>query len=248
LHVPSFSEEEIMRLVRALTFTTAAALLIMPTLLNAQRGGEAAGQMDADRSVAGGGISVAGWQGKIDSRSAQQGMTINDSKFAQEGNALHLTIGPPAIYWNPSHTATGTYTVKATFREPRQTYSHAHPFGIFIGGQNLDNDQQRFTYCAAYRNGTFIVRQFNGTEVRNLVPAGRGTQPHAAVRNVDAASEVVQEVGWNVKGGTAECVVNGQVVATLTPEQLGGAGATDGIYGIRVAHNVDVIVTNLAKN
>jgi hypothetical protein len=53
-----------------------------------------------------------------------------------------------------------------------------------------------------------------------------------------------------VKGDQVDCSVNGTVVASLKKADLVGAGkleSTDGIYGIRVAHNVDVMVTNLAK-
>ena len=116
-----------MRLVRPFAIAVALACL-MPALPGAQ--------MDPDRVVPNGGISVAGWQGKIDAASVTQGRTINDSKFAQEGNALHLTIGPAAVYWNPANTASGDYTVKGTFKEPKykDANSHPHPYGIFIGG------------------------------------------------------------------------------------------------------------------
>src|ERR1700687_1589803 len=105
-----------------------AAALVAGAVLNAQ--------MDADRVVPGGGIFVQGWTGKIDASSAGQGRKINDAKFAQEGNALHVITGPATTYWNPANTASGNYTVKATFTEPRfmELNSHPHSYGIFIGG------------------------------------------------------------------------------------------------------------------
>jgi len=50
---------------------------------NAQMGNE-------DRVVPGGGITAAGWKGKIDKASAGQGRTINDSKFTLEGLGCRL--------------------------------------------------------------------------------------------------------------------------------------------------------------
>jgi hypothetical protein len=50
--------------------------------------------MDPDRVIPGGGISVQGWTGKIDASSARQGRMLKDAKFAQEGNAQHVTTGP----------------------------------------------------------------------------------------------------------------------------------------------------------
>src|SRR5580658_2632564 len=72
---------------------------------------------DASRSVAGGGITVPGWAGKADPNG--QGQTVNDAKFAKEGDAIHFVTGPAGTYWNPANKASGDYTVKATFKEPK---------------------------------------------------------------------------------------------------------------------------------
>src|SRR5215813_14875644 len=77
------------------------------------------GQMESSRGVAGGGISVPGWTGKIDAKEAAAGLTLNSAKLAKDGNALHVTTGPAVTYWNPKNTAKGDYTVKATFNEPK---------------------------------------------------------------------------------------------------------------------------------
>src|SRR5437879_3348989 len=71
------------------------------------------------RSVSGGGVSVAGWQGKIDASRENGGLSLNDAKLAQDGKALHVTTGPAVVYWNPANVASGDYTIKATFTEPK---------------------------------------------------------------------------------------------------------------------------------
>src|SRR6185437_1692799 len=83
-------------------------LLLVPSLSFAQGEGS--------RSVSGGGISVPGWTGKVD---PGEGKTINDDKFSKQGNAFDVTTGPAVTYWNPANQATGDYTVKATFKEPK---------------------------------------------------------------------------------------------------------------------------------
>ena len=45
-------------------------------------------QDETSRAVAGGGVTVSGWTGKVDAREASQGMTLNSAKFAKEGDAL----------------------------------------------------------------------------------------------------------------------------------------------------------------
>src|SRR4029079_10704038 len=91
-----------------------------------------------DRSVAGGGVTVPGWTGKVDAKGTAAGLTLKDSKFEKKGDVLHLAIGPATTYWNPANTVKGDYTVKGTFTEPKQDFSHPHPMGLFIGGSPLD--------------------------------------------------------------------------------------------------------------
>src|SRR5579871_3431846 len=94
---------------------------------------------DASRTVAGGGISVPQWTGKIDANETRAGRTLNDAKLSSEGGGFHVVTGPAVAYWNPANTASGDYTVKATFNEPKymNLNNHPHPYGIFIGGNDL---------------------------------------------------------------------------------------------------------------
>ena len=91
--------------------------------------------MESSRGVAGGGISVPGWTGKIDAKEETAGMTLNSAKLEKDANGLHVTTGPAVTYWDPKNKATGDYTVKATFTEPKymNLNNHPHPYGIVIG-------------------------------------------------------------------------------------------------------------------
>lgn len=213
------------------------------TLLNAQA--------DPDKIIPGGGIFVQGWTGKIDASSVRQRRTLNDAKFVQEGNALHVTTGPAATYWNPANTASGDYTVKATFLEPRfmELNSHPHSYGIFIAGNDMGTDQMSLVYCVAYGDGTALMRGFGGPAVFTLLNA-----PNAAVHKAAAIGQpVTQEIAWRVKGGRAECSVNGTVITGYDRAQLVGPGklhSIDGVYGIRFTHNVEAVITgfSMTKN
>jgi len=202
----------------------------------------ATAQDDADRKVVGG-ITAPGWTGKEDAGN-KQGLTVKDSKFAVEGKGFRLTTGPAALYWNPANKAAGDYTVKATFSEAEQTYNHPHPFGVFIGGSALDSATPEALYCAAYRNGNYIIRMFSGGKRVDIV--GRPLAHEAVKKAETPKSPVVQEVGWTVKGDAVSCVINGTAVWTGTKADVTGAGkltSTDGIAGIRVSHNSDALVT-----
>jgi hypothetical protein len=109
-----------MRLVHG--FALAAALVVLaPGAMNAQA------QEGASRAVEGGGISAPGWSGKIDASEEKAGQTLNNAKLATEGDALHVTTGPAVTCWNPANKASGDYTVKATFNEPKYMTLNSHP-------------------------------------------------------------------------------------------------------------------------
>ena len=205
-------------------------------------------QMDQSRNVAGGGISVSGWAGKIDPGEASRGQVLNNSKLAKEGDALHVTTGPAVAYWNPANTASGNYTVKATFKEPKymSLNDHPHPYGVFVAGNGMGTDQQSYLYCSAYGNGSFIVRGFGPEPFR--MNGGRG-ETNAAVHKAAATGEpVTQEIALSVKGDKVECAINGTVVASYNRADVMGPGklkSTDGVYGIRFSHNTEGLVTGL---
>jgi hypothetical protein len=201
-------------------------------------------QEDPDRVIPDGGIFVAGWTGRIDRSSALQLRSINDARLVQEGGKLHATTGPAVTYWNPANTIAGDYTVKATFLEPRfmELNSHPHSYGLFIGGTAMGTDRMRLMYCVTYGDGSALVRGF-GPDVFTLF----GPSPHEAVhRAADIGEPVSQEIAWKVGNGRAECLVNGIVVASYDRAQIVGPGrlqSTDGVYGLRLTHNVEAVIT-----
>jgi hypothetical protein len=227
-----------MRFVNASAVAIAAAVLISATA--------APSAQDADKKVAGGGVTVKGWQGKADPGN-KQGLTVNDSKFAPEGNGFRLMTGPAGLYWNPANTSKGDFTVRATFTEPKQTINHAHPYGVFIGGSGLDSDATNALYCAAYRNGNYIVRGFSGG--KSFAVVGKPMANEAVKKAAGPEAEVVQEVVMSVKGDKVDCSVNGTSVWSAAKADVVGAGklpSTDGVVGIRVSHNSDAIVSNFS--
>jgi hypothetical protein len=231
-----------MRFVHGCALALAVALSV-PAFIGAQ------GQADMARKVEGGGISVAGWMGKIDASEEKAGQALNNSKLAQHGNMLHVTTGPAVTYWNPANKAAGNYTVKATFNEPKymNINDHPHPYGIVIAGNDLGTATQSYLYCAAYGDGTFIVRGF-GPEPFQV--NGRRGEPNAAINKAAGKDQpVTQEIAVSVKGDKVECAINGTVVGSYDKATLVTAGklkSTDGIFGIRFAHNTEATVAGLA--
>lgn len=218
--------------MRSVSTALIVLALATPALATAQ---------DADRSVAGGGISVPGWKGTIDARAAKQGKTINDSKFASANGKLQLAIGPAATYWNDALKASGNFEVKAAFTENKHNPGHPHSYGIFIGGSGMGTDANAYAYCIVYADGKYAAKYFHGANVVTLTNPTPNDAIHKAVNGV-----ATNEVGWRVKGDKASCVVNGVEVQSWNKADLVGAdklASLDGLFGIRVTHNVDVTVS-----
>ncbi len=205
---------------------------------------------DGSRAVSGGGVFVPGWTGTVDATEAAAGNTLNSAKLSSAGwQGLLVTTGPATTYWNPANKASGDYTVKATFNEPKfmNLNSHPHPYGIMIAGNDLGTPNQSYLYCAAYGNGMFIVRgmgpdpfQMNGR---------RGEAAPSVNKAAGPGSPVTQDIAMSVKGDTVTCSVNGAVVATYDKAALvmpGKLKSLDGVYGIRFAHNTEATVAGLA--
>jgi hypothetical protein len=223
-------------------FTSAvvAGLLVASSVAAAQ---------DVSREVADGGIKVAGWQGKIDPGEAHNGGKLEGAKLEMAGKDLHVTTGPAVAYWMPSDVAKGNYTVKATFTEEKfmGLNNHPHPYGLFIGGNDMGTGKQSYLYCTAYGDGRFIVRGFSGDSTFRL--NGRG-EPNAAIHKAAAVGQpVTQEIALSVKGDKVECAINGTVVGSYDKSAVVGANkltSTDGVYGIRFGHNTEGVVKGLA--
>ena len=240
-----------MRLVYGSALVAVAVGMLIAPVVGAQGQGRAQGaqaQGESARVVADGGISVPGWTGKIDANEEKAGQVLNNAKLAQEGNVLHVTTGPAVTYWNPANTASGNYTVKATFHEPKfmNLNNHAHPYGIVVAGNDLGTAQQSYLYCAAYGDrNRFIVRGFGPDPFQMN---GRGGSNPAVKAAAGPGEPVTQEIAVSVDADSVDCSINGTVVASYPKSEVVAPGklkSTDGVYGIRFAHNTEATVTGL---
>lgn len=216
-----------------------AAILASPFVSSAQD--------EVSRKIAGGGISAAGWMGKVDDKEAATGATINDGKLTGDAKKLMVFTGPATTYWSPANMAKGDYTVKATFDEPKfmDRSGHPHPYGIVIAGNDMGTDMQSYLYCSAYGNGTFIVR---GMGPAPFMMNGRSGGANDAVHKAEKGTPVQQMVAMSVKGDKVSCAINGAEVWSATKAELVAAGklkSTDGMFGVRFAHNTEATVTGL---
>lgn len=233
-----------MRRLLSSTFAL-AALVSTSTLLHGQQGMGGMHMEEKAEPIANGGIFVPGWMGKVDEGAAKAGQTEKDARFAKEGDALHITTGPAITYWNPSMKGTGDYTVSATFNEPKymNRNSHPHPYGIVIAGSGMGTADESELYCAAYGDGRFIVRGFSPAPFQLN---GRGGSNEAVHKAAGPGEPVSQKIAMQVKGDKVSCIINDVTVGSYDKSAVVADGklkSTDGVAGIRFAHNTDATVT-----
>jgi hypothetical protein len=196
---------------------------------------QAATAQDPTNRVAGSGIQVKGWQGRTD-RNEQK---ISDVKFVQMGTGFHLTGGPHAILWNSDHKATGDYTVKARItKTPQSTSTHEESYGLFIGGTDLNGPKQNYLYCVVFGSGNVMVRHRDAGDTHTLL--GKTANVEVSKMGERGATD---EVAMWVRSGRVGCSVNGTEVFSAASSDMIGPGklvSTDGIFGIRASHNLDL--------
>lgn len=179
--------------------------------------------------------SPQGWKVRADhSTSATDPDGAGKITFVTSGSGFHATNPTAAVYWNPADTATGAYTLKGAFTLMKPS-THTNYYGLVFGGSNLDNAQQKYLYFVVAQNGTWLIKNRDGDAATGTIAP---KTPSDAVKKPDDTGKSTNELEVRVGADKIDYVVNGQVVHS-TPK-TGATANTDGIYGIRVNHILEV--------
>jgi hypothetical protein len=180
--------------------------------------------------------SPKGWKVRVDrSASATDPDAAGSIQFVTSGSGFHATDPQAAVFWNPANTASGDYTLKGTFTLLKPS-GHTNYYGLVFGGSDLEGAQQQYLYFVVAQNGTWLIKRRTGDSTENVTPK----TPNDAVKKPDATGKSTNDLEVRVGADKIDYVVNGQVVHSMPK-----AGAkTDGIYGIRVNHLLDVQIDN----
>ncbi len=182
-----------------------------------------------------------GWQMRLDrSTNAADPDSVSDVKFTTMGSGFHVTTGPAVVLWQPTNTASGNYTIRARFRLVKPS-GHNNYYGLVFGGSNLDGPNQSYIYFLVAQNGTYIIKHRAGEATHDV--KGRTTNAAVARPEGDGSSVNVLEV--RVAADRINYVVNG-IVVYATPKS-GMTSRTDGLWGLRVNHQLEVHVDQIGK-
>lgn len=195
---------------------------------------------DPTTVVKGSGILPKDWMLRFDPpRGANPMPAMTAVRFDTIGNGFHVTSGPAAIYYNTNDVGKGQYSINATFTQ-KKSMSH-EVFGLFIGGQNLQDSTQNYVY--------FVVRPLDGMA---MISHRAGNGRPKAIRPYFATDAINKDdpkdgsaknaLTIHIAADTVHFVANGRLVAAVAKTDLDG-GSTDGIAGMRINHNMDLHIT-----
>ncbi|MBC7896979.1 MAG: hypothetical protein H7066_16290 [Cytophagaceae bacterium] len=182
----------------------------------------------------------AGWHERVDrSTSASDPDNTPDVKFVTMGPGFHVTTGPAVTLWKNENTASGAYTLKGRFRLV-QPSGHNNYYGLVFGGSGLEGADQAYLYFLVGQNGSYIVKHRAGAATHDV----QGRTPHESIVKPDDKGTSTNTLEVRVAADKIDYVINGTVVHS-TPK-AGMSARTDGTWGMRVNHQLEVHVDQLA--
>jgi len=186
--------------------------------------------LDEDIPAIGGTGVPTGYRGRTD----RPNMQLSAAKYAVNGKAWEVTTGPAHILYRPVDTASGSYTVAATI-DQLEAPAHPEAYGIFIGGQNLEDARQRYLYFLVRGAGEMFVKVREGDKTRGVID----WQASKAVPTASSTGKGTYKIGIQVAPDSVRFWVNDQQAAAVSSAGL----PTSGVYGLRINHNLHVRAT-----
>ena len=177
-----------------------------------------------------------GWMLRTDrSTSAADPDAPGAIKLVPAGSGFHAIAPQAAVFWNPANTASGNYALKGTFTLNKST-GYLEYYGLIFGGSNLEGAGQNYLYFVITDDGTWLIKRRNGSATDELSP--KTASP--AIKKPDAGGMCTNALEVRVMSDKIDFLINGTVVRSLP--KTGPAARTDGIYGMRINHHLDVQV------
>jgi len=164
-----------------------------------------------------------------------------DIYFVNMTPGWHITSGPAAIYYHPGNTAAGEYKLSATLHLFDPGNRNREAFGIFLGGLDLAGEDQRYLYFLIRNTGEFLIKERIGSETEVIQNWTSADSINLFTEDMnDSSAENTLSV--SVSGSKLLFSINNNEVASVTA----GNYPTDGLYGLRVNHSINLHISELA--
>jgi len=177
-----------------------------------------------------------GWMTRFDEPDASES---DLELFVEMPPGWHVTTGPAGIFWDPDQDASGDFRMEMEVYlfDPR---GRREGFGVFIGGRDLHGVDPEYTYFLIRDGGQYIIKIRRGDDA----PTIRPWTGHSAIRSYadrGDATSVKNTLAVEARGDEVRFFVNGTPVARVPRGEV----PTDGIFGFRVNHGLDLHIAAL---
>ena len=219
-----------MRHRRSLCFTAAiaAAILVMPLAVSAQSG------HNLERPEH--------WKVRYDGSDEAA-----ERNFVVMRPGWHVYAGSGGLLWDPGRYASGNYAVKSTIYlfpegDPERSGSTRvdSPFGLFLGGRDLEGEAPTFVSFQIDNAGRFRIARHTGDEVQDVVPWTDDDSIAVLADPATSPAENVLEV--DVRGEETIFYLAGEPVAELPSADL----SLEGLIGLRTGEGLSLHITEIA--
>lgn len=159
----------------------------------------------------------------------------------------HVYAGSGGLLWDPGSFASGNYAVKSTIYlfpqgDPERSGSTRvdAPFGLFLGGRDLEGAAATYVSFKIDNAGRFGVARHTGDEVQDLVPWTGNDAVSVLADPATSPAENVLEV--DVRGEQTIFYVAGEPVAELPSADL----SLEGLIGLSAGEGLSLHITDIA--
>jgi hypothetical protein len=184
-----------------------------------------------------------GWEWRFDKAGADVNVSSDsesaDVFFVNMTPGWHITTGPAGIYYHADNKAEGDFTLDSKIYLFDTKGRNREAFGLFIGGQDLKSDDQSYIYFLLRNTGEFLIKKRSGSETSTI----KGWTKTDAMTMFTEETESTAENDFQVKVAGDEIIfsLNGEVLSSMEKGDMN----TDGHYGFRVNHSINLHISSL---
>jgi hypothetical protein len=175
------------------------------------------------------------WQVRLDAADADVG---GFQMTEEQGGGWSVKTAPngAAVTWRGQDMVEGgTFRASTTIEERGAPADHREGYGLFVGGRNLQQPDQQYTYFLVRGSGDYLIKRRDG----DATPTLTDWTASPAIQKVATAGGAAQNtLEVRVEPEVTRFYVNGTEVTSLPTEQV----QPYGVAGLRVNHALDVLV------
>ena len=172
-----------------------------------------------------------GWRMRVDESAAASDPAAARIDFTATDRGFHAANPDGAVYWNDADSASGDYTLKASFTLMKPA-SSPNFYGLVFAARDLEGPRRQYLYFMVAQDGTWLIKRRNADASEDYIVPKTAS---AAVQKPDAAGKSVNVLEVRAGAGAVQYLVNGTLVHSAAAEAAG-------VCGVRITRLLDIQV------